>query len=200
MTTRAILAPVWTLSTVALLTLAVPLAAAAEPVDTRTARDQLYRNDRVEVVRYSTAGLSDDEIEVLTVVAQSQKYYAALAFAPEAGIMAEPTVMSANYHTIEAARGAALQTCNERRSGGASCVIALEVRPQGWEPRDFQLSADATTEFNDDYRRGGGTRAFAISASSGSWGIGRGESAQHDAVAACQGDTEVSDCAVVIAD
>ncbi|MCB1404829.1 MAG: 5-aminolevulic acid synthase [Rhodobacteraceae bacterium] len=177
-----------------------PFSALADPVDTATARAALFRDDRVEVVRYNTSGLSDQEIEVLTLVAQSQKYYAAVAFAPADGIMAEPTVMSANYHSIEAAREAALSGCNGRRSGGAACVIALEVRPQGWEERDLQLSADATTAFNDDYRRARGTRAFAVSVSTGQWGIGRGDTAQDDAVSACRGDTDVSDCAVVIAD
>jgi len=183
------------------LMLAVCAAPAfADPVDTRTARDMLFRDDRVEVVRYAVTGLSDQEIETLTLVAQTQKYYAALAFAPGVGIMAEPTVMSANYHSIDAARAAALSACNERRSGGASCVIALEVRPEGWETRDLQLSADATTGFNDDYRRARGTRAFAISASSGLWGFALGEAAADTAIEACQGDSDVSDCAVVIAD
>lgn len=180
--------------------LSSPLAALADTVDTRTARDLLFRDDRSEVVRYDTSGLTDQEIATLTLVAQTQKYYAALAFAPAVGIMAEPTVMSANYHSIEAAREAALSGCNERRTGGAECVIAMEVRPQGWEARDLQLSADATTGFNDDYRRERGTRAFAISASSGLWGIGLGESATTDAISACQGDADVDDCTVVIAD
>ncbi len=188
------------LSVAALCIIASPLSALADPIDASTARDQLFRADRVEVLRYDVSGLSDDEVEVLTTVAQSQKYYAALAFAPNDGIMAEPTVMSANYHTIEAARAAALSGCNERRSGGASCVIAMEVRPQGWEPNDLQLGADATEDFNDNYRRERGNRAFAISASSGLWGIGRGDAAAEDAVSACQGDTDVADCAIVIAD
>jgi hypothetical protein len=172
----------------------------AETVDGDTARGALFPADRVEVVRYDVTGLSAEEVEVLTTVAQTQRYYAALAFAPDAGIMADPTVLSANFHTIDAARGAALAGCNGRRSGGAECRIAIEVRPQGWEARDFQLSADATEAFNSDYRRANGRRAFAISATSGLWGIGRGSAAADEALAACQGDSDVSDCAVVIAD
>ncbi len=79
-------------------------------------------------------------------------------------------------------------------------MIALEVRPQGWEARDLMLSADATADFNDTYRRADGARAFAISAASGQWGIGRGDAAADDAVTACQGGEDVSDCAVVISD
>lgn len=190
---RLVLAP-------ALMLAVAVTPALAEPVDTRTARDLLYRDDRAEVTTFSTEGLSDQDVAVLSQVAQTQKYYAAVAYAPDEGILSEPTVMSANYHSVDAARAAALAGCNERRNGGATCEIALEVRPQGWEPRALQLSADATTAFNDEYRRAGGTRAFAISASTGLWGIGRGDHAQEDALAACQGDAEVSDCAIVIAD
>lgn len=182
----------------ALACFAAPLMASADVVDVREARRQLYRADRVEVVRYDMRGLSDQEQEVLTTVAQTQKYYAAVAFAPDDGIMAEPTVMSANYHNIDAAREAAMSECNERRSGGARCIIALEVRPSGWEARDLQLSADATEDFNDNFRRGRGTRVFAISASSGQWGIGRGDAAEADALSACEGDTDVNDCSAVI--
>lgn len=177
-----------------------PTAALADPIGASEARDQLYDADRVEVARYQTPGLSERDVQVLTTVAQSQKYYAAVAFAPDAGIMAEPTVLAADYHSIEAARAAALNGCNARRTGGAACAIALEVRPQGWQPRAVQLSADATAGFNDQYLRAAGPRALAISASSGQWGIGRGEHAAEDAVSACKGDTDVSDCAVVIAD
>ena len=182
------------------LCMSVPVTATADPVDTATARDQLYRADRVEVLRYDTSGLSDAEVQTLTTVAQTQKYYAALAFAPDAGIMAEPTVMASNYHSIEAAREAALRDCNARRRGGARCAIAMEVRPAGWEPRDLTLSADATTAFNDSYRRERGTRAFAVSASTGQWGIAIGEGAADAAVTACAGEANVSDCAVVIED
>ncbi|WP_323036872.1 5-aminolevulic acid synthase [Pararhodobacter sp.] len=187
-------------SALVLSVIAVPLGAFADPVDTDTARSLLFLDERPEVVRYDTTGLTEQEIATLVQVAQTQKYYAALAFAPADGIMAEPTVMSANYHSIEAARDAALSGCNERRSGGASCVIAMEVRPRGWEARALQLSADATTGFEDTYRQERGARAFAISASSGLWGIGLGVNAQENAISACQGDTNVADCAIVIVD
>ncbi|GAB4268259.1 MAG: hypothetical protein Kow0013_18950 [Pararhodobacter sp.] len=172
----------------------------ADPIDAETAGAALFRPDRVEVVRYDMSGLSEDDVNMLTTLAQTQRYYAALAYAPDAGIMAEPTVLSANFHSVEAARGAALQGCNARRSGGAACRIAIEVRPQGWEARDFQMSADATQAFNEQYRRARGPRAMAISASSGQWGIGRGDAASEDALAACRGEAGVSDCAVVIQD
>lgn len=197
MTLRQALAPV---QLTALVLAVFAGSAGADPVDTATARDMLYDEERVEVLRYRTQGLSDEEIAAITTVAQTQKYYAAIAFAPDEGILAEPTVLASNYHTIEAAREAAVDQCNERRSGGADCLIAMEVRPAGWEDRALQLSADATAAFNDDYRRERGPRAFAISAATGQWGIGMGETAEEAALAACTGETEVSDCAVVIAD
>jgi len=174
--------------------------ALSDPLDARAARELLFRADRVDVLRHDLSGLGEQEVNVLTSVVQTQKYYAAVAYAPDLGIMAEPTVMSANYHSPEAAQAAALGGCNARRTGGRDCVLALEVRPAGWEARALSLSADATADFEDSYRRARGSRAFAVSASSGQWGIGRGNTAAGDAIAACQAGSEVSDCAVVIAD
>lgn len=176
------------------------LPAAADPLTARSAQPLLFPATGVEIVRHDVTGLSEQEQAALTMVAQSQKYYAAVAFAPDAGILAEPTVLAANYHTPEAARAAALDGCNGRRSGGRACELALEVRPAGWEARALSLSADATTGFVDQYRTASGRRAFAASASSGTWGIGRGGDAADAAVAACRGESGVSDCAVVIAD
>ena len=187
--------------TTLVLAAALPLPALADPIDARSARDLLFRGDDVEVIQVDMAGLSEQEITVLTTVARTQKYYAAIAFAPAQGIMAEPTVMAANHHSPESARAAALAGCNERRGrSGRACVIALEVRPVGWEERDLMLSIDATEAFNDEYRRRRGTRAFAGSALTGQWGIGLGDGAAESAIAACRGDSEVSDCAVLIED
>lgn len=180
------------------LALALPLQ--AEPLSGDAARGLLFHAERVEVARYTTEGLSAEEADLLTTVAQSQRYYAALAFAPDAGIMAEPTVFAANYHDIANAREAALRECNSRRQGGAACTIALEVRPAGWQARDLQLSADATEAFNVDYQRIRGARALAISARTGSWGIGQGDDPAAMAIAHCEESEGASDCAVVIAD
>lgn len=176
------------------------LAAQADPLDARAARPLLFPATGVEVVQHDVSGLDPQQLAALMQVAQTQKYYAAVAFAPDAGILAEPTVLAANYHTPEAAVAAAMAGCNGRRHGGRACELALEVRPAGWEPRALSLSADATTGFEEQYRRAGGQRAFAASTSSGLWGIGRGRDAAAEAIAACRGDSEVSDCAVVIAD
>ena len=176
------------------------LPAAADPVDARAASELLYRVDRVEVARYSVAGLDPTHVAALTQIAQEQKYYGAVAIAPDQGILSEATVMAANYHSIPAARSAALADCNSRRTGGAECVIVMELRPAGFEPRDLTMSADATDAFNRDYRRASGARALAISGSTGQWGIGRGDTAAEDALAACSGAEGAEDCTIVIAD
>lgn len=183
-----------------LLALVLATPALADPVPGETARGQLFRADRVEVATYDVSGLSEQEVALLTQVAQTQRYYAAIAFAPAQGIMAEPTVMAANYHSLESARAAAQAQCNAQRSGGSACQIAMEVRPSGYAPREVTLSADATEGFNRDYRRARGERALAISPSTGLWSIARGAGAAEAAIAGCRGDTTTNDCTVVIAD
>ena len=189
-------------STLALALSAALLAlpAQADPVDARAAAELLFRADRVEVARYSVAGLEPAHVAALTQIVQEQKYYGAVAIAPDQGILSEATVMAANYHSIPAARRAALADCNARRNEGAECVIVMELRPAGFAPRDLTMSADATEAFNRDYRRASGARALAISASTGQWGIGRGDSAAEEALAACAGPEGAEDCAIVIAD
>ncbi|MCC5971535.1 MAG: 5-aminolevulic acid synthase [Pararhodobacter sp.] len=180
------------------------LPALADPVSGSDARGQLFHPERVEVVRYDAQGLSDQEVQILASVAQGQKYYAAVAFAPADGLMSEATVMAANHHTVAAAREAAMAECETRRSAAGNCVIVMEVRPASWEARDLQLSADATEAVGNDYPARG-PAAFAASASTGLWGLGVGEGAGERALAACAtgneaSETEAADCAVVIAD
>lgn len=182
----------------ALALLAAP--AAAEPVAGDAAQAMLFAPDRTEVVAYTVEGLNDDELALLTQIAAAQNYYAAVAFAPADGILAEPTVMAANFHDIEAARAAALRQCDDRRQGGPACAIAFEVRPQGWEPRALQLSADATAAVAADFARASRPRAFAVSAATGQWGVGTGPEAGARALEQCRAVPGADDCRVVIAD
>ncbi|KPQ08311.1 MAG: hypothetical protein HLUCCA12_00470 [Rhodobacteraceae bacterium HLUCCA12] len=179
-----------------LLSLALP--APADTVTGEAARAQLFDPEQVEVVRYDAQGLSEQEVQVLASVAQGQKYYAAVAFAPEDGLMSEATVMAANHHRVEAAREAALAECDARRGPDGPCVIVMEVRPAGWEARALQLSADATAAFGTDYPGTGG--ALAVSPATGLWGLGQGSGADEQALAACAEGGAAEDCAVVIAD
>ncbi len=173
--------------------------ALADPVTPDAAAPLLFAHDRVEVARYTLEGLSEDEREIIIGIAQEQPYYAAMAFAPDQGILAEPTVFAANYHSRETAHAAALAQCNALRTGGRPCTLALEVRPAGWEARALHLSADATEEFGGDFRRAPAPRAFAISEQTAAWGTGAGDAAAETALEACA-EAGATDCRVVIAD
>lgn len=191
------------LSLLALPFLAITLSALpalADPLAPDMAAARLFHPEQVEVVRDDTEGLSDQEVQILASIAQGQKYYAAVAFAPADGLMSEATVMGANHHSVGAARSAALAECEGRRANPGHCVIALELRPAGWEPRDLQLSADATAAFGDEFPHADG--ALAVSPTTGVWGLGSGAAAAVEALAACAqaGDGAAGDCMVVIAD
>ena len=67
---------------------ALALPAAADPVTARAAAAQLFPAEGVEIARYPLPGLSEQETAALMTVAQTQRYYAAVAYAPDAGIMA----------------------------------------------------------------------------------------------------------------
>lgn len=182
------------------LLLLPPLVALAEPVAPDAAGALLYHPEHVEVVRYNAEGLSDQEVQILASVAQGQKYYAAVAFAPADGLMSEATVMAANHHSVEAARTAALAECEGRRANPGRCVTVMEVRPAGWAARDLQLSADATAAFGANFpERGGG---MAISPATGLWGMAAGANAPAEALAACAEaeDAPAGDCVVAIAE
>ena len=120
-------------------------------------------------------------------------YYAAIAISPDEGLMSEATVAAANYHTVEAASAVALSECNAKKQGAADCVVVALVRPEGWQAQPLQLSSDATAALAD-YAGG----AMAVSAATGSWGLGDTPEA---AVAACvDRNAAATDCAAVIAD
>jgi hypothetical protein len=132
-------------------------------------------------------------LEVLPTL-QRQPYYAALALAPEAGLASETTVLMANFHDEDSARAAALAACEANRDGsGAPCIVALVIRPEGWEPgRPLQLSAQATAALQNEYRAlPRRSRVMAISPATGRWGVGEGAEA---AIAACA----APDCVPVV--
>ena len=94
---------------------------------------------------------------------------------------------------------AALAGCDAARKGNAPCVIVALVRPKGWEARPIQMSADATEAFRKNY--GGRGAALAVSASTGTWGMAKGDNAAVAAIAACAAKlTDVKDCSVIVAD
>jgi hypothetical protein len=115
--------------------------------------------------------------------------------------MVEATVAAANHHSTAAAERAALAGCDAKRKGAKPCVIVALIRPQGWAERPFQLSSGATTGFADSFLKIRRDRAFAVSPSTGLWGVGKGRNAGDKAVADCAAKGKgVTDCAVVVAD
>lgn len=154
----------------------------------------LYPPKAAEVEMLEKDLLPKDQAKVLKMVARDQLYYAAIAISPDEGLMSEATVAAANYHSVEAASTVALAQCNAKKTGARDCAIVALVRPEGWQPGPLQLSSDASAGFQDAYDAG----AMAVSASTGSWGIGADEAA---ALAACADrNPAATDCAVVIKD
>jgi hypothetical protein len=166
-------------------------AAQAQPIDAGTASGMIYPPKASQVEMLPTDALKRKEAKVLGMVAADQPYYAAIAISPDEGLMSEATVAAANYHDVESASVAALAECNAKKKGAVGCIVVALVRPEGWQAQPVQLSSDASAGFG---AAGGG--AVAISASTGSWGVGGDADA---AVAACtERNAAATDCTVVI--
>jgi len=184
------------LSVIVLSCFALP-ATAQELPGLREARTMIFAEDGAvswEVIE--DPALTAADIATLDQInrVQPQPYYGALAMAPDAGLASEFTALAANFHDEENARAAALAACEANRAGdGAPCIVALVIRPEGWEPgRPLQLSAQATAALQDEYRAlPRRSRVLAISPSTGRWGVGEGRDA---AFAACG----VADCTAVV--
>ncbi|WP_232489203.1 DUF4189 domain-containing protein [Rhodobacter amnigenus] len=179
--------------TTAILAALLPvLPAAAQTVTGDQAAQMLYPPRPAEVEMSAGDVLPKDQAKMLEMVAKDQPYYAAIAISPDEGLMSEATMAAANHHTVEAATAVALSQCNAKKKGAAECVIVAVVRPEGWEARPVQLSASASEDFANY------SGALAISAATGSWGIG---ASADEAVAACTArQPAATDCAVAIAD
>lgn len=183
----------------ATLALGLSGVAVADVLTGKAAKKALFSGEKVAVQVMTQSFLVDNQAEILGSVATQQPYYGAIAVSPKEGLMSEATVAAANYHSVDAASVAALAGCDAARKADAPCVIVALVRPKGWEPRPMQMSADATAAFRKDY--GGKGAALAVSATTGTWGIAKGENAAVAAVAACAEKlTGANDCAVIVAD
>jgi hypothetical protein len=167
----------------------------AEPLTNKAARKALFAVKVASVEMMADSGLPEQDQTVLASVAAQQPYYGAIAISPDEGLLSEATVAAANYHDTAAAESAALADCNAKKTGITPCVIAALIRPDGYEPRDLQLSQDATVAFRKDYPGNGG--ALAISALTGAWGMGKGTEA---AIATCAAKAGATDCMVVVQD
>jgi len=180
-------------------------ALAQELPNLRQARRMIFAEQGAvqgEVIPHPS--LSTTDLAILEQLVPTQKYYAAVAIAPDLGLMSEATIAAANYHDEANARAAALAACDAARlatvedadadeaAASTECTIVLVIRPEGWEPgRALQLNSDASAALRSDYRRLGRPRVMAISDSTGNWGMAADDAG---ALADC-GET---DCRAVV--
>jgi hypothetical protein len=162
----------------------------------REARGLIFAEDgAIEWEVIPDPALSETDMAIIDQInrIQPQPYYGAMAIAPDAGLEAATTSLAANYHDEANARAAALAACESSRTSGADCIVAMVIRPAGWQPGSaLQLSTEAAAALRSDYRRlARRSRAMAISPGTGQWGVGAGREA---AIAACG----AADCRVVV--
>lgn len=174
-------------------------AVAQDVPDQNAAKSQLFGTRNSDLAVYPHEFLSEADIATLQAMPKvaGLKYYGALAAAPREGLQNEASTGAFNYHSIEAAREAAVDGCNAKKSGGPSCVVVAEVVPRRYEEgRALTLSQDASKAVaGRDFRRAGDAAALAISEGTGGWGLGDGAEA---AIASCAAQG-ARDCEVVVA-
>lgn len=181
------------------LGLVLTAPALAEPLKAADARKALPGGKGVAVEMIAHPKLPADQAKVLEMVAQGQAHFGAVAFSPDDGLMSEATVAAVDFHSTEAAAKAAAADCDAKRKGRAACAVVALIRPAGWKPGALQMSAAAAEAFRKDYGRSG-KRAMALSAGSGKFGLGKGDGAQIQALAACNAGTAGADCVLAVQD
>lgn len=107
--------------------------------------NETYRMDGVQVTVHLHPFLSDEGLAMLRLVGQNRDAlslfvpegarFAAMALSPADGLvadglLAESAVAVADLPDLSAARSAALERCNAAKSGGPTCVIALDIQPE----------------------------------------------------------------------
>lgn len=193
------------LSLASLALLALATVAEAQTVSGREAEKMLFGTRGSAIAVSGALGATDQAIVTKTIELLEQqingpvKYYAAIAYSPDEGLLTEALQVAMNYHSIAGADAAAIAACNGLRGAGtAPCQVAARVVPRGYEARPFTLSYDATAAVAKAYRRAKSPKALAVSEASGAYAIGPGPEA---ALAACRADRRGGgDCRVVVAD
>lgn len=178
----------------------LPFAAQAQPMTGEAVAPMLFAATGAEVELLPAPFLPADQAELLKTVGATQPYYGAIAVSPDEGIMVEATVGAANHHSTDAASVAARAACDAKRKGKTPCAVVALIRPAGWSQRPFQLSSSATADFAE-YAKVRRDKAFAVSPSTGAWGMAKGRDAATKAVADCAGkDVAPADCVLVLQD
>lgn len=183
----------------------IAAAPATAQVSGSEAEARLPDPGRIAVQGVALPELTDTDRELLIAAAKTQAFWGAVAMSPSEGLLAEATVAAGNFHSEEAARDAAISTCDSRRPKEADpCVLAAIIRPKGSADGDLMaLSSDATKAVTGDYAEREAPKAMAISPSGGEWSVATGSDAEAKAVGACNdkaGERGRSDCEVVIRD
>lgn len=174
--------------------------ALAQPIATEAARDLVFDTREAELVLNPNAPLTNAETSALRTLVSTNgfKYYGAMAYAPDEGLVSESLQGAFNFHDVQSASAAALTACNAARAAGSGpCVVAAQIVPRRWKPSDFQLSQDATVGLAT-MAEIDGEKAMAVSATSGSFGIGQGNSAEADALTECNRNAPQRDCIVAV--
>ena len=125
---------------VAAVVLGLGAGQAGAQVGGNAAAADLFAPDRAAIVFADGVRLSRADRRALEGVVVAAKFYGAIAFAPDRGLMSEATAAAQNYHSTEAADAAALAECRAK-SGGAACVVAARLVPEGYAPRGTQMPA-----------------------------------------------------------
>lgn len=181
----------------------------AQTVNESTARNALFAPRGLDVRFVNTEQLSDTDRALLPALEREMErsdqvfYYGATALAPDEGFMSNTNQIAANHHSLAAAEAAALAACNAARQSSTPCIVVGHILPRRYEPgRAIQLGQAATADFRRSYRRGRGPKAFAISPSTGQWGIGKGNGAAEAALSACANQRQggATDCNIIIKD
>lgn len=120
-------------------------AALAGSAQAQQVKTEQYTLDGAQITLHLHSFLSDEGLAMLRLVGQNRDAlslfvpddarFAAMALAPRDGLvadglLAESAVAVADLPDLASARNAALDGCNAARSGGARCVIALEIKPE----------------------------------------------------------------------
>lgn len=180
-------------------------AATAEPLTTREAQAALFGTRGTSVAVSGALSPTDQDIvrRIIDLLEDQMngpvRYYAAIAYSPDEGLVSDALQSAMNYHSVTGADAAAIAACNAARAAGAQpCQIAARVLPRGYEARPLTLSYNATAAFQKVYRKARAPKAMAASEATGAFAVGAGPDA---AVAACRADRQgAGDCRVVIAD
>lgn len=176
-------------------------AAMAAPMTGKDARKALFKPGPVEIAVLDLPFLTEQDRTVLGQIAQQQKYYGAIAFAPEDGLLSESLTGAFNFHDVPSARAAALRGCEAQRTSDNPCEVVTELRPKGWEDgRALSLSGDATNAFRSEYRKARSPKAMAVSPSTGLFAVATDPAAPGTAMGQCEAIAQAGDCTVVLSE